>query len=228
MTYAVSDLHGRFDLYRLLLERLHFSGNDTLYILGDLVDRGEQGLAIILDVMDRPNVHVLMGNHDYLASAILGKLSLGFRPGERADWQEMIDRWLLDGGRATYREFQALLPLERRLVLNAMGDFLHFAEVRVGERDFVLSHGGIGNFEPTRPLSEYSIHELAFTRTDYAREYFKDKYFITGHTPTALIEGATEGRIYKCGNNIAIDCGAVFDLGLGCLCLDTMQEIYVK
>ena len=40
MIYAVSDLHGCYDKYRNMLEKIHFSETDTLYILGDVVDRG--------------------------------------------------------------------------------------------------------------------------------------------------------------------------------------------
>ena len=38
MNYAVSDFHGRYDLYKKLLETLNLSDEDTLYILGDFVD----------------------------------------------------------------------------------------------------------------------------------------------------------------------------------------------
>ena len=40
MTYVVSDIHGCDKLYFRLLETLHFSDTDTLYILGDVTDRG--------------------------------------------------------------------------------------------------------------------------------------------------------------------------------------------
>lgn len=36
--YAVSDLHGCYDKYTKLLERLHMTSDDSLYILGDIVD----------------------------------------------------------------------------------------------------------------------------------------------------------------------------------------------
>lgn len=33
MIYAVSDLHGCYDKYRKMLEKIHFSETDTRYIL---------------------------------------------------------------------------------------------------------------------------------------------------------------------------------------------------
>ena len=42
MTYAISDIHGCYEEYIKLLEKIGFSEDDTLYILGDIFDRGEK------------------------------------------------------------------------------------------------------------------------------------------------------------------------------------------
>ena len=47
--YAVSDLHGCYDKYTKLLERLNMTSEDSLYILGDIVDRGSDGIKIVLE-----------------------------------------------------------------------------------------------------------------------------------------------------------------------------------
>ena len=230
MTYAMSDLHGRYDLYMKMLEKINFCKTDKLYILGDLVDRGEEGMRIILDVAKRDNVIPLMGNHDYMALMILSSLARELRPGEAADLRELIDCWRFDGGMATYHEYKKLTPKEQKLALMTIDSFRHYAEVRIGEREFVLCHGGIRDYSDKRPLSDYMIEDLAFYREDYSKLKFakRGKYLITGHTPTAAIDGAEEGKIYKTRDHIAIDCGAVFGYGLGCICLDTMEEFYVK
>ena len=49
MIYAMSDLHGCYDKYTKMLEKINFSDNDTLYILGDIVDRGPDGIKIWQD-----------------------------------------------------------------------------------------------------------------------------------------------------------------------------------
>lgn len=55
MIYAVSDIHGRWEKYRALLERLSREDPDyTLYLLGDSIDRGKGGCRILLDAMKRP------------------------------------------------------------------------------------------------------------------------------------------------------------------------------
>ena len=75
MIYAVSDLHGCYEKYLSMLEKIQFRETDTLYILGDVVDRGDGGIKILLDMIKRKNVIPLRGNHDYLAYCLLKNLS---------------------------------------------------------------------------------------------------------------------------------------------------------
>ena len=40
--YVVSDIHGEDDRFHKMLKLIRFSKQDTLYILGDVVDRGAE------------------------------------------------------------------------------------------------------------------------------------------------------------------------------------------
>ena len=73
-----------------------------------------------------------------------------------------------------------------------------------------------------------SLFYFIMGEAEYEETYLEDKIIITGHTPTGFIDPEYIGRIWKGNNHIAIDCGAVFGNPLGCICLDTMEEIYVK
>lgn len=229
MTYVMSDLHGRYDLYLKMLEKIRLTDSDTLYILGDFVDRGDDGLRILLDMAERNNVIGLMGNHDYLALCILMNLDRPLQPEEKAAFNTLVNDWLADGGYPTYREFNGLSSKEKKLALMTLDSLRNYVEVKVGEREFVLCHAGIKGYSEGRPLCEYDTEKFIVTREDYSQRKFnkKGKYLVSGHTPTAAIYGAKDGRIYKNLDHIAIDCGAVFGLGLGCLCLDSMEEFYV-
>lgn len=230
MIYAISDLHGRYDLYVKMLEKINFSDSDTLYILGDIVDRGDEGLKIVLDIARRDNVIPIMGNHDLLALTILSNLDLELTPDRMEDMRYLIATWKLDGGTATFDEYKKLSEKDQIIAIVTMDSFRHYAELSLGEREFVLCHGCINDYSENRPLSDYAIADFAFYREDYCKPKFakRGKFLVTGHTPTAAIEGAEEGRIYKNHDHIAIDCGAAFGYGLGCICLDTMEEFYVK
>lgn len=76
MIYVVSDLHGCYDKYKALLDRLNLTENDSLYILGDIVDRGDGGMAFLLDLAKRKNIFSYRGNHDHCAQMLLRKFAI--------------------------------------------------------------------------------------------------------------------------------------------------------
>lgn len=63
---AVSDIHGCVHYLRGLLNKLRFSGRDTLVIIGDLIEKGPESLATVRFVLDLIaqgfHVAVSMGN----------------------------------------------------------------------------------------------------------------------------------------------------------------------
>ena len=61
-TYVCSDIHGQYDLYKTMLNEINFTSEDHFYILGDMIDRGEDGIRVLQDVASRPNVTCLLGN----------------------------------------------------------------------------------------------------------------------------------------------------------------------
>ena len=52
MIYVMSDIHGCYEKYLKMLNKIKFSSDDTLYILGDVVDRGPEGMKALLDRYD--------------------------------------------------------------------------------------------------------------------------------------------------------------------------------
>ena len=95
MIYAMSDLHGCYDKYKKMLEKINLSENDTLYILGDIVDRGKDGIKILLDMMRQKNIVPLIGNHDFTAYSVLKYVHKRKKP----DWLEYVRKdWISDGG----------------------------------------------------------------------------------------------------------------------------------
>ncbi len=232
MTYAMSDIHGEYDKYKKMLETINFSDEDTLYVLGDVVDRGPKPVELLLDMMDRANVIPLMGNHDFYAKDILRRLC-GDIEEETANEEyigsilEDMSDWFSEGGESTYNGFLAQPREVRADILDYMDNFSLFETVDVGERAFILAHAGLGNFRREKKLSEYTVEELTAYRVDLDREYIGGNvYIVTGHTPTLALTGKAE--IYRKFNNILIDCGACFNKGrLACLCLDNFEEFYV-
>jgi bis(5'-nucleosyl)-tetraphosphatase (symmetrical) len=64
--YAIGDIHGCFDPLKRLLDHIHFDDKkDTLWLVGDLVNRGPQSLEVLRFLKSlkiAPNI--TLGNHD--------------------------------------------------------------------------------------------------------------------------------------------------------------------
>lgn len=232
MIYTVSDIHGRYDKYRKLLARIGFGSDDILYVLGDVLDRGPDGFKILLDMAQRPNVVCLVGNHEAMAMAALPGL-LNVEQGANDEAPGAAELWFHNGGERSLMDFLMLDAEQMRTAWSYMRAMPLYREVEAGGRQFVLVHGGLGNFSPGRPLEDYQPRELYWCRPELNTAYYADKLVVLGHTPVqSLRPGARllggPAKIIRTASFIDIDCGCVFPGGrLGCLCLDTMEEIYI-
>ena len=88
MVYAISDVHGLYDKYIKMLDKIKFNDSDTLYVLGDAIDRGPGPLKVLFDMHKRVNVIPLMGNHEYIALDIFRKI----RPYTAEQYVIRVDR----------------------------------------------------------------------------------------------------------------------------------------
>ena len=66
MIYVMSDIHGCGKAYHEILRKIKFCDTDHLYILGDVIDRGPDGISTLEDIMRRKNVTMLLGNHEHM------------------------------------------------------------------------------------------------------------------------------------------------------------------
>lgn len=229
MIYVMAGIHGEFDAYEKMLKKIKFSDEDDLYILGNCIDHGPEPIKVLQDMMLRPNVYPIIGEHEYVAYKILSKLTKVLASGENNLDKEMMTklrRWQEDGGEVTLEQFQSLDEDERLFILEYLEEFEPYDIVTVGKKEYILVHAGLEHFSPERELDDYSIEELIFKPVDYSKVYFKDKYLVTGHTPTILQQG-NSGKIIVKNRHIAIDCGKVFGGRLACICLDTKKVYYV-
>ena len=230
MNYAISDIHGRFDKYKEMLSLIDFAPRDTLYVLGDVIDRGPDGIKILQDTMLRPNVFPLLGNHEFTAAVCLPWLmeEVTDQSLDSLDKTQIaaLSEWITNGGGVTLRSLKVLGQEEREDILEYFQEMELFAQVEAGGRSFVLTHSGLDHFSPDRPLSEYRLEDFLFCRPGPDTVYFPDKLVIFGHTPTRYL--SKQDKIFRQETWIDIDCGCAAPSGrLGCLCLDTMEEFYV-
>ena len=236
MIYVCSDIHGHYDKYLAMLKTIRLRPSDTLWVLGDVIDRGPDGCKILLDMMVRPNVIPILGNHEFTAAVCLPWLmeEVTDQSLDALDRTQLaaLSEWVANGGGATLRELKQLPQQTREQILEYIRDMDLYAQVSVGGRDFLLVHAGLENFSPDKPLEEYELQDFLFSRPKPDQVYFEDRYLVYGHTPARLLRGQLgeplSDRILRRGRQIAVDCGCGFGGMLGCLCLDTLEEFYIE
>ena len=237
MIYVMSDIHGCYDAFRQMCEKIGFSESDDLYILGDFIDRGDEPIPLLLDCMDRINVYPLIGNHEAVMLQCVSELPdeatfenvIGFYTDIGL---ELFQIWMANGGETTCRQFFALPPQKRQELIAYMNEFRLYDELTMPDgRQFLMTHSGIEDFDPAKPIGEYDPDALINARPEQGDRFYDDKTLIFGHTPT-LTYPHMHGKadVIVTDTYINIDCGAVFrEAGgrLACLRLDDGEIFYV-
>ncbi len=233
MIYVMSDIHGMYRKYKKMLELIGFSDDDTLYMIGDVIDRGDEPIQILQDMMQRQNVIPLLGNHELMALNALSVISefidsSGFLTDESLEFNKDYLLWQMNGCRTTLEGLGKLDTEQRRKIIGYMRGFALHKTVSVGKNTFVLVHAGFEDFSKERSFDDYMPDELVWCRHIPDERYSDDDnvFVVTGHTPVQKFTG--KPYILHKNNNIFIDCGACMIGGkLACVRLDDFMEYYV-
>ena len=151
-----------------MLEKIQFKSTDTLYVLGDVIDRGPDGCKILLDMMRRPNVVPILGNHEFSAAVCMPFLmeEVTDQSLETLDNTQLaaLNDWVLNGAGTTLRELKQLSQWERDDILDYIWEMEIYVEVTVDGKDFVLMHAGLNHFSPEKPLDKYELQRVMCSR----------------------------------------------------------------
>ncbi len=233
MIYVTSDLHGcSVEGFQAFLERSGFREEDFLYILGDVIDRGESGAQLLLWLTQQPNIELLLGNHEAMLLAcgfLFQEITQEGLAELSVEKMELVNNWILNGGSPTMTGFRRLRRMDPELVegiLDYLRDCRLWECLTVNGRTFVLTHAGLENFRPDRPLADYTPDELIHGRPTTHTRYFPDKTVVFGHTPTQHLEKGQGGKACHGPGWICIDTGAAMGGKPMLLRLDDMQEFY--
>lgn len=95
--YVTSDAHGHVRALDEALSKISLTSDDTLYVLGDMIDRGPDPVGVINLVRSLPNACVLKGNHEQIMlDAIIGRDPLD------------AETWDINGGWTTRRQLNEM------------------------------------------------------------------------------------------------------------------------
>ena len=241
--YAISDLHGHYDIYQKVKEIL--TPNDIVYCLGDCGDRGPRGFETICAVYQDPQWIYIKGNHeDMLAKALKEAYSNDYG----------YDTALLfnNGGHETYASFTANNDCNSLLTWsNRLDNLSCYYEYRNKDGITIfLTHAG---FTPKFDTNKqpWLTNDLLWDRSHFYNPIPSDLnnfVVVHGHTPRQYLQTRiseyfnndidTETRIlqqekedgpqgalwYANKHKVDIDCWTYYSKYATLLNLDTFEE----
>jgi serine/threonine protein phosphatase 1 len=174
-TYAIADLHGRFDLLEMAFACIveHAEPRATLVTLGDYVDRGPDSRKIIERLMaglgrDGWRLICLKGNHEDIMWQTCRKLP-------DVDW------WLTNGGGATLISYGQQLgdQADVTIVPAAHLDWVERLPLMYVDKHRVFVHGGV---DANCPLDEQDAENVMWKiYPDDDERGYGQRHVVHGH-----------------------------------------------
>ena len=232
-----SDLHGDLKHFLKLLNLIKFDTNkDFMYVLGDVLDRGNENLKLLNHVrkyIDAGNMLLLKGNHELFAQMYLqGELD--------------ARQWVLWGGRQTLTEINQLSSVQREELETFICGLPFYHIISTTDKPLLLTHSGLHADHIVESDSRLDVEESI--KTAVAEDEFNflisndihympwgqikkmDYYVVVGHVPAIRLNEDASCRIVHREKYMCIDTGAGFrDSGgkMSCYRLDDGKEFYV-
>ena len=230
MTYVLSDIHGNLQRFKSIMAQINLQTNDTLYVLGDVIDRYAGGIKILRQIMRMPNAKMLIGNHEYMMLNAIGHCKDAAEEKENTNRREKR-LWYRNGGMITHEQLKHYRKDIRAEIFNFIRQLPTNLEVEVNGVKYKLVHASPeGNYmkSPWNIYDYKNSREFAiWDRWDETQPIPEGYVLIFGHTPTCYFHDKMPWCIWKGDNAIGIDCGSGYEYGrLSCLRLDDMKEFY--
>ncbi|MCX5826194.1 MAG: metallophosphoesterase [Deltaproteobacteria bacterium] len=196
MRYAIADIHGCCKTFHALIEKLRLKGSDSLYLLGDYIDRGPDSKGVLDTIMNLDcKVVSLMGNHEDMW------LRASVEMDDPLQGDANINLWMENGGQATLKSFAGT---DTKPYLAFLRDLPLFLELD----DFYLVHAEF-DFSLPDPFGDAGIPSMLWSR---GKPYHGKKPVLCGHSILTLeqIQAGLQT------NRINIDNGCFFVDRVGC------------
>ena len=222
-TWAITDIHGCAYTFESLLRTIDFTRDDTLFLLGDYMDRGPRSKDVLDTILrlrnDGYTVECLLGNHDWVMLHALDEPNTE----EARNWKTRF------GGRETLRSFGTTSEqgINTRYI-----NFLQSMHYYWEYKNLILVHAGL-NLEQENPLMDReAMLWIRYDDRKVSKAWLGDRIIVHGHTPHAQrrIRRQVKGRAER--PIIGIDNGCVYRrVGMNHLCaleLDTLELVFER
>jgi len=237
MIYVMSDIHGNLRRFQSVLDQIRLQKEDTLYILGDVVDRHPEGIRILRKIMVSRNMKMLLGNHEYMLLRALGE---PYEPTDRLAGprrEEAVRHWYRNGGEVTHLALDRLGDSYQQEIFEYLKSLPLNIDLTVNGQNYKLVHGAPVEMYPLYPKPyTTSAHFAVWKRWEDEDKLPGDYTMIYGHTPTRHFQDCVPMKICYGEHKIGIDCGSgypelpgspFYGYGrLACLRLDDGAEFY--
>ena len=179
--WVIPDVHGHLaTLKSMVKDRIALSKDDSLYFLGDYIDRGPESKGVIdfiINLQDSGyDINYIRGNHeDYCIRAWeTDQKRFLFRSDIEKDWRK-------NGGNRTLESFGAKRPRDiSKFYIDWMKNAKYFIELE----DYILVHAGM-NFKIDNPFEDTrSMMWIRDFKVD--KNKIAGKKIIHGHVPVEM------------------------------------------
>lgn len=227
--YVLSDIHGDIDRWNKMKSLIEFTSEDRMWIIGDVIDRGEHGISILQEIMNMPNVTLILGNHECM---MIDNWNIKEND---PDIEEVRDNWMYNGGWPTVQAMMKLPEEEQEKIIRYVKNCPPIAKLKtVDGRKYIIAHGWFTE-------STTKLFDIVWGRPDKQSnpELNDETQLIIGHTPVEYFCNnidemramkKSHAKILHAPHFIDIDCGCGHDRSwsrLSCLRLNDMKEFYV-
>ncbi|MCH2188994.1 metallophosphoesterase [Candidatus Gracilibacteria bacterium] len=200
-TIFIGDIHGCYDEFMLLLEKLQVLKDETVYLVGDIINKGPKSYEVLDFVyQNRDQFKAIKGNHEINILKFIEGNTQGRTPAGIKDMQKTFEQI---GDRIELIEYLRNLPLS------------------IETPNFLMIHGGL---IPGKDISDHHVDEITRLR-EYEGQPWHSYY--TGEKPIIYGHWAVQG-LHITDNTICLDSGCVYGKELTAYILETKKIISQK
>ncbi len=229
MIYVLSDIHGNERRFQSIMEQINLRSEDTLYVLGDVIDRHPGGIRILRRIMAMPNAKMLLGNHEYMMLR-----ALGLPYDDNWDDGRALEHWYRNGGKVTHDHLKRIRKSLRQAIVDYLRALPLHIDVEVNGTSYKLVHAAPAEEYDYDPKYKNPIHFAVWKRLEIDHPLPGEYTLIFGHTTTKHFQDRSPMEIWRCDHRIDIDCGSGYPEDgpdsaygrLACLRLDDGKVFY--